>query len=86
MKSMANKLQCFTLGLIIFIFTTGILFLFGQIFSISFLMLDYTYVESSQGNSITVTHFLPLIIGLIASYLAESNFRKRLEKHKKKSS
>lgn len=83
---MPIKMQSFTLGLLIFIFTTGILFLFGQIFSIPFLMLDYTYVENSEGTSITVTHFLPLVIGLITSYLAESNFRKRLEKHNKKSS
>ncbi|MBT2682706.1 hypothetical protein [Bacillus sp. ISL-37] len=66
---MTFKSMIVTLGT--FLLTTGILYLIGHSFSITSLMFQYEFSSDSDGFFISGGSLLPLIIGLIASYLAE---------------
>jgi hypothetical protein len=54
-----------------FAFTTILLYTIGYTFNITWLMLHYEYVNESNGFQIEMGSLIPLIIGLIASYISE---------------
>lgn len=51
--------------------TTGLLFLIGHIFTIRWLMFYYEYSADAEGFYISGGSMIPLIIGLIFSFIAE---------------
>ncbi|WP_226675130.1 hypothetical protein [Mesobacillus jeotgali] len=57
--------------LVTLILTTGTLYLIGHSFSIRWLMFHYEFTSDSDGFFISGGSMLPLILGLIASFLAE---------------
>ena len=62
--------------------TTGLLFLIGHIFTIRWLMFYYEYTSDAEGFFISGGSMIPLMIGLIASFIAEKMYvYKRRQKH-----
>ena len=50
---------------------TGFLYIIGHLFSIKSLMFRFYYVNSEEGFLFTSGSFLPLVIGLLASFMVE---------------
>lgn len=65
------KFKSFIVTFTTFILITGLLFLVGHTFTISWLMLHYEYIDNINGFFITTGSILPLIIGLIVSFFVE---------------
>lgn len=63
-KRLAITLSALTL-------TTGLLVAIGYIFTIPILMFHYEYTNDSSGLSITSGSLLPLVAGVVVSYIAE---------------
>lgn len=53
------------------VLTTGLLFLIGHTFTIPWLMFHHEYTDDVNGFFITTGSFVPLIIGLCVSFIAE---------------
>jgi hypothetical protein len=68
------KIKRFIIGFSSFLFTTSLLYLIGHLFAISLLMLHFEYTNNSNGLSISIGSLLPLIIGLIVSYISEKTY------------
>ncbi|GAM12459.1 hypothetical protein [Mesobacillus selenatarsenatis] len=66
---MTIKSLVVTLGTLIL--TTGLLFLVGHIFTIRWLMFYYEYTSDAEGFFISGGSMIPLIVGLISSFIAE---------------
>ncbi|MDN7243045.1 hypothetical protein QWY14_14670 [Planococcus sp. N028] len=54
--------------------TTGLLYLIGHIWTVSSLMFHYEYQDEANGFSLTCGSFLPVLIGLGASFITEKSF------------
>lgn len=57
--------------------TTGLLYIIGHLFSIKGLMFGFYYVNSEDGFQFTAGSFLPLVIGLLASFIFEFWYRQQ---------
>lgn len=66
---MTFKSLVVTLGTLLV--TTGFLFLIGHIFTIRWLMFSYEFYADDEGFFISGGSMIPLIIGLVFSFLAE---------------
>jgi hypothetical protein len=77
---MSIKSLVVTLGTLFF--TTGLLFLVGHIFTIRWLMFSYEYTSDAEGFFISGGSIIPLIVGLISSFIAEKVYTyKHNQKH-----
>lgn len=68
------KLLRFAVAFGTFFFVTGILYLIGHSFKFDLLMFHHHYTETPTGFHIETRSFLPFIIGMGASYIAEKLF------------
>ncbi|MGE7603552.1 hypothetical protein ACQKL5_13855 [Peribacillus sp. NPDC097675] len=65
------KLKSFIVTFGSFVGTTGMLYLFGHLFTIPWLMFHHEYTVNGSGFFISVGSLVPLPIGLIVCFLAE---------------
>lgn len=65
------KCKSFIIAFTSLVFTTGLLLLVGHIFTIPWLMFHHEYTDNANGFLMTTGSFVPLVIGLIASFIAE---------------
>ena len=75
------KLRSFLAAASAFILVTGILYLIGNIFDISWLMFRHEYRSDDGEFYIYIGSLMPAVIGLAASYIAEKIY---VSKHRKK--
>lgn len=54
-----------------FIVTTTILYFLGDVFNISWLQMQYEYRNVSNDFYLSIGSFVPILIGLIISFMAE---------------
>lgn len=71
------KLKSFLVTFGTLVIVTGSLFLIGHMYSISLLMFDFKFVNSSDGFSLSSGSYFPLIIGLVACFFAEKIYVRR---------
>lgn len=62
--------------------TTSTLLFIGNAFSIGWLTFSYEYENNAEGFSFTASSFMPLILGLIASFIAESLYVRKMKQKK----
>jgi len=60
-----------------FIGSTAILYGIGYLFHISILMFHYEYINEKTGTSLTVGSLLPVVIGLILSFIVEKTYKNK---------
>ena len=65
------KLKSFIVTFGSFVLTTGMLYLFGHLFTIPWLMFHYEYTVNGNGFFISAGSLVPLTLGLIVCFLAE---------------
>ena len=75
------KLRSFLVTFGTLVTITGLLFLVGHMYSISWLMFDIETVANSSGFSITTGSYVPLIIGLVACFFAEKIYVRRYQEN-----
>ncbi|WP_079508706.1 hypothetical protein [Mesobacillus jeotgali] len=64
------------------ILSTGLFYLIGHIFSIESLMFYYEFHFDGEGFFVSSGSMIPLVIGLLASFIAERQYvKKRSTKH-----
>ncbi|RDU38867.1 hypothetical protein DRW41_04735 [Neobacillus piezotolerans] len=68
------KLKSFIVALSALVGTAGILYLIGHIFEISPFMFHYDFTSDSGGFNMAAGSFLPVLIGLLASFVAEKYY------------
>ena len=69
------KLKSFIVGFVSFVLTTVLLYLIGYMFTIPALMFQPEYTDNSNGFFITISSLLPIIIGLVISFISEGIYR-----------
>lgn len=65
------KLKAFIVTFGSFALTTALLYLLGYVFTIPWLMLQYEYTDNADGFFVSTGSLVPLIIGLVISFIAE---------------
>ncbi len=65
------KVKSFIITTGLFVVTTAFLYLIGNMFTIPVLMFHYEYTDSANGFFTTTGSVVPLIIGLVISFIAE---------------
>ena len=65
------KLKGFFVTFGSFALATTLLYLVGYVFTIPWLMFQYEYTNNASGFFISAGSFVPLIIGLAISFIAE---------------
>lgn len=73
----------FLIAFLTLIITTGALLFVGNLFSIDWLMFSYEYENSADGFSFSASSFMPLILGLVASFIAENIYVRKMEQKKR---
>ncbi|WNC16597.1 hypothetical protein [Brevibacillus brevis] len=63
-----------------FVLATGALFLLGEWLSIPWLTFRHEFVDSPDGFTITAGSFVPVLIGLAVSFVAETIYVRRYRK------
>lgn len=74
------KLKSFIVAFGSLVLTTTLLYLIGYIFSIPLLMFQYEYKDSVNGFFISTGSLIPIMIGLVISFVSEKVY---LYKHQK---
>jgi hypothetical protein len=75
------KLKGFIVTFGSFALTTAFLYLLGYVFTIPWLMLQYEYTDNASGFFVSIGSLVPLIIGLLISFIAEKIY---IYKHRQK--
>ncbi|MBM7655185.1 hypothetical protein [Neobacillus cucumis] len=75
------KLKSFIVTFGSFILTTTSLYLIGYVFTIPTLMFHYEYTDNTNGFFITTGSLVPIIIGLVISFISERIY---IYKHRQK--
>ena len=65
------KLKGFIVTFGSFALTTALLYLLGYVFTIPWLMFQYEYINNASGLFVSSGSIVPLIIGLVISFIAE---------------
>jgi putative flippase GtrA len=65
------KLRRFIVGFASFLIITALLYIVGYLFTIPMLTFHHQYLENANGFSFSIYSIIPLIIGLVGSYIAE---------------
>ncbi len=77
------KLKGFIVTFGSFALTTAFLYLLGYVFTIPWLMLQYEYTDNASGFFVSIGSLVPLIIGLLISFIAEKiyiyKYRQKLD-------
>ncbi|WP_404330330.1 hypothetical protein [Mesobacillus maritimus] len=73
------KLKSFVVTFGSFVLTTALLYLIGHVFTIPLLMFHYEYTDNANGFFLTTGSLVPIIIGLVISFISERIY---LYKHK----
>ncbi len=68
----------FLVGLFTFIIISSALILIGEQFSVDWLKFSYEYEAGDEGFFFSASSFLPFIIGLAASAIAEKIYVRKL--------
>ncbi|MFF0830676.1 hypothetical protein [Brevibacillus sp. NPDC003440] len=63
------------------VLTTALLYLIGYVFTIPLLMWHYEYTDSTNGFFVSTGSLVPLIVGLVISFIAEKIY---IYKHQQK--
>ncbi|AIM14888.1 MULTISPECIES: hypothetical protein [Neobacillus] len=75
------KLKGFIITFGSFALTTSLLYFLGSVFTIPSLMFHYEYTHDAGGFFISIgSSLVPIIIGLVVSYIAEKMFLYRERK------
>ncbi|WP_210610390.1 hypothetical protein [Priestia flexa] len=64
-----------------FIFTTSLLMLIGEVFSISILRFNYEYMNDDTGFEISVGSIMPFVIGIAMGAIVEKMYEHSVKKH-----
>ncbi|WP_316568772.1 hypothetical protein [Neobacillus sp. YIM B06451] len=75
------KLKSFIVVISAFIGTAGILYAIGHAFTITPLMFRHEFTSDSGGFNMTSGSFLPVLIGLLASFIAEKCYLYKVKKN-----
>ena len=65
------KLKGFIVVFGSFALTTALLYMLGYVFTIPSLMLQYEYTNNASGFFVSLGSLVPLVIGLLISFIAE---------------
>ncbi len=65
------NVKSFLVTFLALVLTTSVLFFIGHTFTIPWLMFHHEYRDFEDGFTISTGSFVPLIIGLIVSFIAE---------------
>lgn len=65
------KLKGFIVTFGSFALATTLLYLFGYVFTIPWLMFQYESANNANGFFVSIGSLVPLIIGLVISFIAE---------------
>ena len=76
------KYKRFLIVFLTWIVVTGALFWIGEQFSISWLMFSYEYEANGEGFSFSAGSFVPLLIGLAVSGMAEAMYARKIARRK----
>ncbi|WP_064092577.1 hypothetical protein [Rossellomorea aquimaris] len=75
------KLKGFIVTFGSFALATTLLYLFGYVFTIPWLMFQYEYTNNASGFLVTTGSLVPLIIGLAISFIAEKIYLYKYRHH-----
>jgi hypothetical protein len=71
------KMKPFLFSFGAFVGSTAILYGIGYLFHISILMFHYEYINNKTGTSLTVGSLLPIVFGLIFSFVVEKTYKNK---------
>ena len=68
------KLKSFIVAFGSFVLTTTLLYIVGYFLKIPWLMFDFKYTDKQNGFFISTGSLIPLLIGLVISFVAEKYY------------
>ena len=74
------KLKSFLISLESFVLATAFFYWLGSFFDISWLQFQYEYINDSNGFHLSIGSFVPVLIGLIISFIAEKLYAYKYSK------